>query len=285
MALIKGFCATLDFGLHGNVHIWVGDRQGMGTVPWAANDPIFWLHHCNVDRLWASWNRGECFNPTYPAWLNQQFVFADTGGNQVEATVADFRDISLLNYTYQEFEPVPAACRLVQTIVQTILAALRRLIRLPIWNEGYGYSARNRGIIRLDLPVRVLAVPPNKAIYLVFRNIRATSPPGVLYDVYLDLPRDETPSPESPSYVRTINFFGVTMMQDMRRDDRREERRHKMAKMPPRDFSFEVTDKLKSLRPKGELIPRPSVTIVAVPQGEPNETADALIDEIQLVAQ
>ena len=58
-----------------------------------------------------------------------------------------------------------------------------------------------------------------------------------------------------------------------------------MAKMPPRDFSFEVTDKLKSLRPKGELIPRPSVTIVAVPQGEPNETADALIDEIQLVAQ
>jgi tyrosinase len=281
----EGFCQKLDYGIHGGVHVWVGNAQGMGRVPWAGSDPIFWLHHCNIDRLWASWNRGECFNPTYPAWLNQQFVFADTGGNQVVATVADFRDIALLNYTYQEFEPVPATCHLVEIIVQTILAALRQLIRFPIWNEDYGYSARNRGIIKLDLPVLVSAVPPNQAIYLVFRNIRATSPPGVLYDVYLDLPRDETPSRESPSYVGTLNFFGVTMMQDMRHDDRREARRHEMAKMPPRDVSFEVTDKLKSLRPEGGLSPKPSVTIVAVPQGEPNETAVALIDEIQLVAQ
>ena len=52
----EGFCMKLDNGLHGNVHVEVGDETNMGTVPNAAGDPIFWLHHCNIDRLWASWN-------------------------------------------------------------------------------------------------------------------------------------------------------------------------------------------------------------------------------------
>ncbi|HSK38151.1 MAG TPA: tyrosinase family protein, partial [Arenibaculum sp.] len=51
-----GFCALLNGNPHGIVHDYVGNEQGMGAVPWAANDPIFWLHHSNVDRIWASWN-------------------------------------------------------------------------------------------------------------------------------------------------------------------------------------------------------------------------------------
>src|SRR5208282_1982415 len=44
----QGFCANLDFGLHGAVHVWVGNNQGMASIPWAGNDPIFWIHHCNI---------------------------------------------------------------------------------------------------------------------------------------------------------------------------------------------------------------------------------------------
>ncbi len=40
--------------LHNQVHVWVGGSMGPGTSP---NDPIFFLHHCNVDRLWAEWQR------------------------------------------------------------------------------------------------------------------------------------------------------------------------------------------------------------------------------------
>ena len=53
----QGFNDFLDSDLHGHIHVTVGNTRGMGRVPWAANDPIFWLHHCNIDRLWASWNR------------------------------------------------------------------------------------------------------------------------------------------------------------------------------------------------------------------------------------
>lgn len=38
---------------HNNVHVWVGGH--MGDIPFAAYDPIFWAHHCMIDRLWRMW--------------------------------------------------------------------------------------------------------------------------------------------------------------------------------------------------------------------------------------
>lgn len=39
--------------IHNSVHFWCGGT--MGRVPTAAFDPIFWAHHCNIDRIWAIW--------------------------------------------------------------------------------------------------------------------------------------------------------------------------------------------------------------------------------------
>jgi hypothetical protein len=41
--------------VHGLVHTWVGPF--METARSAAFDPVFWLHHSNVDRLWTAWQR------------------------------------------------------------------------------------------------------------------------------------------------------------------------------------------------------------------------------------
>ncbi len=46
------FVAGLDEILHSSVHAWVGRTMAAAT---AANDPVFWLHYCNIDRLWAVW--------------------------------------------------------------------------------------------------------------------------------------------------------------------------------------------------------------------------------------
>lgn len=37
---------------HNLVHVWVGGDMAYATSP---NDPVFFLHHCNVDRIWESW--------------------------------------------------------------------------------------------------------------------------------------------------------------------------------------------------------------------------------------
>lgn len=39
-------------GLHNRVHVWVGGDMLPGTSP---NDPVFFLHHCFVDKIWADW--------------------------------------------------------------------------------------------------------------------------------------------------------------------------------------------------------------------------------------
>ncbi|CAL9628170.1 tyrosinase MelC2 [Streptomyces sp. enrichment culture] len=40
--------------LHNRVHVWVGGHMATGASP---NDPVFWLHHAYVDKLWAEWQR------------------------------------------------------------------------------------------------------------------------------------------------------------------------------------------------------------------------------------
>ncbi|MFZ4477044.1 MAG: tyrosinase family protein [Saprospiraceae bacterium] len=44
--------AQIGDGLHGRVHIFIGGNMVSNASP---NDPVFFLHHANVDRLWAEW--------------------------------------------------------------------------------------------------------------------------------------------------------------------------------------------------------------------------------------
>lgn len=48
--------------LHNRVHVWVGGDMGPGTSP---NDPVFFLNHCNVDRIWEAWMamEGRMYRP------------------------------------------------------------------------------------------------------------------------------------------------------------------------------------------------------------------------------
>jgi tyrosinase len=49
-----GFRIRLEIVLHNLVHRWVGGTMGAMSSP---NDPVFWLHHANIDRLWSDWIR------------------------------------------------------------------------------------------------------------------------------------------------------------------------------------------------------------------------------------
>ena len=63
----KNFRALLEAGTrkHNFIHNWVGGNMSGGASP---NDLIFFLHHCNIDRLWAMWqmdgHEGNSFFPT-----------------------------------------------------------------------------------------------------------------------------------------------------------------------------------------------------------------------------
>jgi tyrosinase len=42
--------------MHNRVHVWVGGDMSPASSP---NDPVFFLNHCNVDRLWADWQQNH----------------------------------------------------------------------------------------------------------------------------------------------------------------------------------------------------------------------------------
>lgn len=46
------FTRRFETDVHNNPHRWVGGTMATAESP---ADPVFWLHHANVDRLWAEW--------------------------------------------------------------------------------------------------------------------------------------------------------------------------------------------------------------------------------------
>ncbi len=61
-----GVSGTLEATPHNNVHNIVGGLMG-GTQ--SALDPIFMMHHCNIDRIWAVWNVNNQ-NSNDPLWTD-----------------------------------------------------------------------------------------------------------------------------------------------------------------------------------------------------------------------
>jgi tyrosinase len=50
--------SALEGNPHGYAHVWAGLNDGwIRQVPIAPRDPLFFLLHCNVDRLWALWQQ------------------------------------------------------------------------------------------------------------------------------------------------------------------------------------------------------------------------------------
>lgn len=68
---LTSFRVYLELGpdggiMHNRIHQWVGGS--MSDVNSSVNDVVFFLHHCNIDRLWAMWQiDGHAGSAFYPA--------------------------------------------------------------------------------------------------------------------------------------------------------------------------------------------------------------------------
>jgi hypothetical protein len=128
-ALDETAFTTFSSSLYGNPHSAVHGQIGgeMGSVPTAARDPVFYLHHCNIDRYWECWLRrgGGRSNPASP-WTEHTFDFRTISGRR-KAVVGDVGRTADLGYTYDNLPCGPS-------IRPEILEILRdlRLIRIRI---------------------------------------------------------------------------------------------------------------------------------------------------------
>ncbi|MGI0023068.1 MAG: tyrosinase family protein [Nitrososphaeraceae archaeon] len=89
------FSQYLETVIHDPIHVWVGGT--MSLISTAAADPIFYMHHANIDRIWWQWQQtpqGSGKNPN----LTGQDAIMDPWA----FTEQDTRNIQVspLGYTY-----------------------------------------------------------------------------------------------------------------------------------------------------------------------------------------
>ncbi|EIT84795.1 tyrosinase [Fictibacillus macauensis ZFHKF-1] len=86
--------------LHNLVHLWVGGQ--MGFVPIAPNDPVFFLHHANVDRIWAMW---QDLYPTSPYLPQENGPYGQNYHDPMypwnAQTPSDVNNYRALGYVYE----------------------------------------------------------------------------------------------------------------------------------------------------------------------------------------
>ncbi len=100
-----GFNPRLDQNPHFFTHFALGgDMAEFSTV---GGDPVFYLHHANIDRLWESWNRLGNTNPTDPKYLDRKFAYGDRSGKRVDLAVSSADRTADLDYEYDSYEQPP----------------------------------------------------------------------------------------------------------------------------------------------------------------------------------
>jgi tyrosinase len=207
-----GFDYDLQLAPHNNVHNALGGW--MGSPQTAAQDPIFFLHHANIDRLWNLWlaqggNRGDPV--TDSNWTSQTFTFFDETGNQVQQTPCDvLRTSGQLGYTYEgECPEVNQYCGNGQAggwVIVTIDVLELSLLPFSISSTNFTTSI---GVLP---PQFWQAIERGENVNLQLNNMEALHPPGVSWEVYVGLPPGAQPSTDSPFYVGLISLFATGIL-------------------------------------------------------------------------
>jgi tyrosinase len=272
----QGFCNDLNAGVHAHVHTLVGTVTDMGNVPTSAQDPVFWMLHCNIDRLWASWNRAGYFNPTDSNFLGQVFWFAGPDGKGVPIQVGDVMSIEQLNYTYQEFESAPSAVNhgpspglrnlapgapLSTTIVASATAVSLGTGMTAVQMEPMP-EARNSVFA---LTPAAPAAPDLGAYYLVIRDLQINTQPGVIYSLYLDVSENASDEALQAHKIGDLSFFHAMPGMEMNE--------------PNRFVSYDITELVNKL---GTSASSGSVSLAIIPSGKPTVGSEPIIGSITI---
>jgi hypothetical protein len=208
--------ASIENIPHGNVHGQVGGW--MGQVPTAAQDPIFFLHHANIDRLWNLWlaqGGGRTDPLSDSTWKNRKFTFFDEKKNQVQLKACDvLRCAQQLNYTYENEPPqVNEYCFKILIPWKYLVYVLIRFPLPPI--------ELSQKLTRVTLDVRKyrdklfsLAASKTDTILLKLEDVVTARPPGAVWQVYLGAPKGAKLTPDGPFFVGTVAMFGMGIKSD-----------------------------------------------------------------------
>ena len=193
----------------------------MSDPNFAARDPIFWLHHCNIDRLWNRWLSlgGGRANPTEnTVWMDQPFAFFDETGSMIQMSGRDVvQSAEQLNYRYDD-EPLGAvrvfvAASMMESATGAPMADAQEAT-LSRHGRRFGHAGpRNHHRLgsrrRCADHAGLRGDGGGARSSSDLSDIEYEMPPALWYEVYVNLPETETPSARSPYFAGNLAFFAV----------------------------------------------------------------------------
>ena len=211
-----GTVGTLERLPHGAMHGAVGGKDGwMSMFHTAPLDPIFWLHHSNIDRLWSVWrnSRAENVNPVDETWRSMSFAFHDARGSPVSLRCDQVIDTEAapLHYRYEGVSTPSGPARPI-TEGLTVPEPVPEMVGAneePVVLRGQVAETR-LAVSPPTGPGRVTLESISRApeLYLNFENITSESGPTT-YAVFINLPAGVNPREHMDHFVGILPMFGV----------------------------------------------------------------------------
>lgn len=220
---------------HGSVHDNVGGW--MSRIKTAAKDPIFWLHHCNIDRIWAEWiAQGEGReNPDESAWLNQPFEFFKPDGTTGSKTCGQVVKTEALGYKYDAVngipsgpEPNPLLRPGSSSESEVAVSATQnpppdpKIVgasdEVTLTGEPAAIPVEIDQRAREEVREASTESDPRR-LYLNIEDIEAEAHPGTSYGIYVNLPEGADEDTKLEHHVGNITFFGMDFGDEPLRDE------------------------------------------------------------------
>lgn len=213
---------------HGTMHCATGSNCGMpdiGMVPVAGNDPVFYMHHANIDRLWQCWMKKKASGQPMTLkwarenlgmnedWFAAKFTFVNENGKPVTHTVAD---VFSAEFTPQydkldNCDAKPPALLKPKAAGPLAFATTPLKPHAPL-ASGKAVTLGDSDIVVNLVPLQGAPAPKSFAgkkasghTWLVLENVQLQGTPALTYKIYLS----SKSNPAKRSYVATFNFFGV----------------------------------------------------------------------------
>jgi hypothetical protein len=219
---MDSFTRNFERSPHGAVHNQTGGN--MTAFETAAQDPIFWLHHCNIDRNLDRWlNQGAGREtPSDTAFLDKSYFFIDEVGRQINGKVRDVLSSARLGYRYED---TPNPRPTVATILRGQATERPNLVRAaatfkeenpPVAKKPLGLTPTQATLHvapRNMATWKAMAIPSNSTgkVFLQISGISAKEAPAFVYGIYLNLPSGALSAEQKRKYYAgTVDFFGKT---------------------------------------------------------------------------
>jgi tyrosinase len=205
---VPGGSALLERTPHDQIHVWIGGDMRTFMSPL---DPIFWLHHCNIDRLWAVWNappQGHG-NTSDAHWTDFQL-------SPFNRLVGSLEDITQLGYTYDtlaqpqpvQSSPLPPLLDMATRrfeLMEPRVASLGREESFSVQTPQSALPLAAQAVLAED----VAAADGGPKVLAIVRDVEEPQDPQVTVNVFLNCPYLSAETPVSdPHYVGNFTFFG-----------------------------------------------------------------------------